>query len=142
MPQNVKVDTILMKEWPGAPKLPGLKTEPCFGEWSLVKMMDTFAMDRKIHAAEEFLFHGYGSQDDVSWVPWEEKVQSALKRMLGRGKLQNFNGPKVTDITARRFLDVPYVTVSAHSRHMQQSCNLDNSEARHRFQHDAECARG
>ena len=30
---------------------------------------------------------------------------------------------EVTKIVGRHFLGVPYVTVSAHSRHMQQSCN-------------------
>jgi hypothetical protein len=65
-----------------------------------------------------------------------------LKRILEKVKQQQFNGLEVTEIAARRFLGVPYVTVSAHSRHMQQSCYLDSTEARQTSQHDAEWARG
>jgi hypothetical protein len=57
-------------------------------------------------------------------------------------KPQNFNSLQVTEIVARRFLGLPYVTVSAHSRHMQQSCNLDSAEARQTSQDNAEWARG
>jgi hypothetical protein len=48
----------------------------------------------------------------------------------------------VTAIVARRFLGVPYVTVFAHSRHMQQSCYLDTVEARQTTERNAEWARG
>jgi len=143
MPRNVQVGTILMKEWPGMPQLPGFETEPCFGEWGLVKVMDAFAMDRKIHAAGwNFFFMATEVKTMFFGFLGEQKIQSALKRILAKVKLQNFNGLQVTEITARRFLGVPYVTVSAHSRHMQQSCYLDSAMARQTFQRNAEWARG
>ena len=49
------------------------------------------------------------------------KIQNALKRILEKVKRQEFNGLEVTQIVARRFLGAPYVTVSAHSRHVQQA---------------------
>lgn len=70
------------------------------------------------------------------------KVQSALQRILAKVKPQHFNGLEVTAIVARHFLGVPYVTVSAHSRHMQHSCNLDSAETRRTSQSDATWARG
>jgi len=124
-------------------QLLGLESEPCSGEWSLLKVLDGFALDRKIHAAGwNFFFMAaevkvmfFGSLGAV-------KIQKALKRILEKVKPQQFNGLQVTEIVARRFLGVPYVTVSAHSRHMQQSCYLESAEARETFQHDAEWARG
>jgi hypothetical protein len=143
MPQNVKVGTILMKEWPGMPQLPGFDTEPCFGEWSQVKVLDGFALNRKIHAAGwNFFFMATEVKAMFFGSLAEAKVQSALKRILAKVKPQNFNGLEVTEIAARRFLGVPYVTVSAHSRHMQQSCNLESSEERRTSQNDAAWARG
>jgi hypothetical protein len=133
MPQTIKVGTILMKmnDSVGIPQLPGLETEPCFEEWSLVKVMDAFALDRKIHAAGWNFFFMATEVKTTFWgFLGPEKIQSALKRILAKVKLQHFNSLEVTEITARRFLGVPYVTVSAHSRHIQQSCNLDSSEAR------------
>jgi hypothetical protein len=142
MPSTVQVGTILMKEWSGMPQL-GLETEPGMGEWSMVKVTDAFTLDRKIHAAGwNFFFMAaevkamfFGSLRVV-------KVQSALKRILAKVKPQHFNGLEVTGIVARHFLGVPYVTVSAHSRHMQHSCNLDSNEARQTSQDNAEWARG
>jgi hypothetical protein len=139
MPQTVKVGTILVKEWPGMPQLSGLETEPsCFGEWSMVKVPDAFALDRKIHAAGwNFFFMATEIKAMFLGFLGEKKIQSALQRILAKVNLQHFNGLEVTKIAARRFLGVPYVTVSAHSRHMQQSCNLDSSEALRTSQNDA-----
>jgi uncharacterized protein YegL len=71
-----------------------------------------------------------------------QKIQKALKRILRKVRQQNFNCLEVTDIVAKRFLSVPYATVSAHSRHIQQSCQLDSIESRRAGQRDAEWARG
>jgi len=143
MAQNVKVGTILMKEWPGMPQLIGFETEPCFGEWSAVKALDPFALDRKIHAAGWNLFFMAAEVKAMFFGSLKAaKVQSALQRILAKVKRQHFNGLEVTAIVARHFLGVPYVTVSAHSRHMQHSCNLDSAEVRQTSQHNAEWARG
>jgi hypothetical protein len=132
-----------MKEWVGVPHFPGLETEPCFGEWSIVKVPDAFALDRTIHAAGwNFFFMATEVKTMFFGFLGEEKIQSALKRIVEKVRLQHFNGLEVTEIATRRFLGVPYVTVSAHSRHMQQSCNLDSSEARRASQNDAAWARG
>jgi hypothetical protein len=143
MPQTVQVGTILMKEWPAMKQLLGLESEPCSGEWSMLKVLDAFTLDRKIHAAGwNFFFMAaevkvmfFGSIGAV-------KIQNALQRILAKVKQQQFNGLEVTQIVARRFLGVPYVTVSAHSRHMQQSCYLDSAMGRQAFQRNAEWARG
>jgi hypothetical protein len=143
MPQTVQVGTILMREWPGTPQLLGLETEPCFAEWSLVKIPDAFALDRTIHAAGwNFFFMAAEIKAMFLGSLGAAKLQSALKRISAKVKQQNFNSLEVTQIVARHFLGVPYVTVSAHSRHMQQSCNLDSHEARRTSQNDAAWARG
>jgi hypothetical protein len=143
MPSTVQVGTILMKEWPGMPQLLGFETEPGLGEWTMVKTPDAFTLDRKIHAAGwNFFFMAaevkamfFGSLRAV-------KVQSALKRILAKVKQQHFNGLEVTSMVSRHFLGVPYVTVSAHSRHLQRSSNLDSAEIRQTSQDAAQWANG
>jgi hypothetical protein len=143
MPSKVQVGSILMKEWPGKPQLLGLESEPCSGEWSLLKIMDGFTVDREIHAAGwNFFFMAPEFKASFFGKIGAEKIQKALARILGKVKQHNFNGLEVTGIVARRFLGVPYVTVSAHSRHLQQSCFLDGAAVRHTSQHNAEWARG
>ena len=132
-----------MKDWPGTTPLLNLESEPCSGNWSVLKVLDSFALDRKIHAAGwNFFFMAAEVKAMFFGSPGAAKVQSALKRILAKVKPQHFNGLEVTAIVARHFLGVPYVTVSAHSRHMQQSCHLDSAETRQTSQEGAEWAKG
>jgi hypothetical protein len=143
MPPTVQVGTILMKEWPGMTQLLGLESEPCSGSWSVVKALDGFALDRKIHAAGWNFFYMAAEVKVMFFgAVGAAKMQDAVRRILGKVKQLNFNGLQVTGIVAKHFLGVPYVTVSAHSRHVQQSCYLDGAETRLTSQHDAEWAKG
>jgi hypothetical protein len=143
MPPTVQVGAILMKDWPGMKKLLGLESEPYSGEWALLKALDVFALDRKIHAAGwNFFFMATEVKVMFFGSLGAAKVQNALKRIVEKVKQQHFNGLEVTAIVTRHFLGVPYVTVSAHSRHMQQNCCLDSAAARQSLQRDAEWARG
>jgi hypothetical protein len=131
MPANVQVGTILMKEWPLMTQLLGLESEPCVGNWSLVKALDGFALDRKIHAAGwNFFFMAAEVKVTFFGALGAKKILNALQRILLRVRGQDFNCLEVTGIVAKRFLGVPYTTVSAHSRHIQQSCSLDSAQTR------------
>jgi hypothetical protein len=142
MPPTVEVGTIVIREWPLMTQFFGLATEPCSGDWSVVKALDGFALDRKIHAAGwNFFFMAAEVKVMFFGALGAEKILNALKRILGKVKPQNFNGLEVTGIVAKRFLGVPYAVVSAHSRHVQQSCYLDGAEARQISQDNAEWAR-
>src|ERR1700758_2119845 len=143
MPSTIRVGSILMKEWPGMPQLIGCETEPGLGEWSMVKVPDAFTLDRKIHAAGwNFFFMAEEVKAMFFGSLTAAKVQSALKRILAKVKQQHFNGLEVTAIVARHFLGVPYVTVSAHARHLQHSSNLESAEIRQRYQDAVDWANG
>ena len=141
MPPTVRVGAILRKESPRTHLL-GLESEPYSGNWSLVKALDGFALDRKIRASGwNFFFMAAEEKVMFFGAPGAEKIQNALKRILGKVKQQHFNSFEVTGIVARRFLGVPYAIVSAHARHAQQGCYLDSAEARRTSQR-TEWARG
>lgn len=143
MPPTVQVGAILIEEGPLMTQLLGLETEPYSGNWSLVKALNGFALDRKIHAAGwNFFFMAAEVKVIFFGAIGATKIQNALKRILGKVKQQHFNGLEVPGIVAKRFLGMPYAIVSAHSRHIQQSCYLDSAEARRTFQRDAKWARG
>jgi len=142
MPPTVRVGAILIKESP-LTHLLGLESEPYSGNWSLVKALDGFALDRKIRASGwNFFFMAAEEKVMFFGAPGAEKIQNALKRILGKVKQQHFNSFEVTGIVARRFLGVPYAIVSAHARHAQQGCYLDSAEVRRTSQRDTEWARG
>jgi hypothetical protein len=143
MPPAVQVGAILIEESPLMTQLLGLESEPYSGNWNLVKVLDGFALDRKIRASGwNFFFMAAEEKAMFFGAPGAKKIQNALKRILGKVKQQHFNSLEVTGIVARRFLGVPYTIVSAHSRHAQQSCYLDSAVALRTSQRDAEWARG
>ena len=143
MPPTVQVGAILTTESSLMMQSFGLETAPCSGNWSFIKVLDGFALDRKIHAAGwNFFFMAAEVKVRFFGVLGAKKIQNALQRILGKVKQQHFNGLEVTGIVAKRFLGVPYAVVTAHSRHVQQSCYLDSVEARQLSEHNAEWARG
>jgi hypothetical protein len=144
MTATVQVGTILIGEKsPRMAELLALESEPYLGNWSVLKALDGFAVDNKIHAAGwNFFFMAAETKAMFFGAIGAQRIQNALKRILGKVRPQNFNCLEVTGIVAKRFLGVPYATVSAHSRHIQQSCQLDSIESRRAGQRDAEWARG
>ena len=138
MSSNIEVGTILMKDWPLMTQLLELESEPCSGNWSQVKALDGFALDRKIHAAGwNFFFMAAEIKVMFFCALGAKKIQNALQRILGKVQGQDFNCLEVTGISAKRFLGVPYTSVSAHSRHIQKSCQLDDIEQRQAGQQHA-----
>ena len=133
MPPTVQVGAILIEEWPLMTQVLGLESEHYSGNWSLVKVLDGFALDRKIRASGWNLFF-MAAEVKTMFIGalGAKKIENALKRIL----------EKVTEIVAKRFLGVPYTIVSAHSRHIQQSCYLDGDETRRDSRHNAEWAKG
>ena len=144
MPQEVQVGTILTLEWPQlvGSKF-GLETEPYSGHWSVVKTLDGSGLDRKIRAVGwNFFFIASEVKVTFFGALGAKKIQHALDRILGKVSHQHFNGLEVTGIVAKRFLGLPYAIVSAHSRHVQQSCYLDGAAVRKSSQQDAAWPRG
>jgi hypothetical protein len=143
MTEEVQLGTILIRDNPVAAQAIGFQSEPYSAQWGLVKALDGLALDRKIHAAG-WNFFFMAAQVKVMFIGAieTESIRKAVGRMLGKLKLMDFNCLEVTGIVTRRFLGVPYTVVSAHSRHIQQSCYLDGNDERRTSQRDAEQARG
>jgi hypothetical protein len=138
MPPTVQVGAILTNESSLMMQSFGLETASCSGNWSLVKVMDGFSVDRKIHAAGwNFFFMAAEVKVMFFGTLGAQKIQNALQKILGKVRQQHFNGIEITGIVAKRFLGVPYAVVTAHSRHVQLGCYLDCAEARRASRHNA-----
>jgi hypothetical protein len=143
MTQEVQIGTILIRDNPAAAQAIGFQSEPYSATWGLVKALDGLALDRKIHAAGwSFFFMAAEVKVTFFGAIGAKNIENALERMLRKIKPMNFNCLEVTGIVAKRFLGIPYTVVSAHSRHIQQSCYLDGDDERRTSQHDAEQIRG
>jgi hypothetical protein len=141
--QTIQAGSILVEESLRMTQVLGLESEPYSGNWCLVKVLRGFALDRKIRASGwNFFFMATEVKAMIFGALGTNKIRKALKRILEKVRGQYFNSLEVTGIVERRFLGVPYAVVSAHSRHVQQSCYLDTAEARRTSLQDAAWARG
>jgi hypothetical protein len=125
MGDTIKTGAILIKEGTPLPDALRLETEPFVNDWTLVKNLDGYGLDRKIHdegwtffcIAEEIRATVFGN--DV-----QRMVRRAIKRILANPKSEKFNSLAITQVAPGRFLGIRYVTVSANSRHIQESLNF------------------
>jgi hypothetical protein len=116
---------LINEESPRMAEVLALESEPYFEHWNVVKALDGFTLNDKIHAAQWNFFFLAGEVKVMFFgAIGTTKLRGALKRILWKVKQQNFNSLEVTGIVAKRFLGMRYGTVSAHSRHIQQSCQL------------------
>jgi hypothetical protein len=144
MMPGVQVGTILIaEESPRMAEVLALQSEPYFKHWSVVKALDGFTLDAKIHAARwNFFFLAGEVRAQFFGSVGATKVRQALRRISRKVKAENFDCLEVTGIVAKRFLGVPYTTVSAHSRHIQESSRLRDIDQRRADQENADWARG
>ena len=71
-----------MKEWPGMVQLLQLESEPCSGNWSLVRTLDGVSLDRTIHAAGwNFFFMAAEVKVMFFGVLGAARIQNALQRI-------------------------------------------------------------
>jgi len=141
MTPTVNVGAILIDEQPLITKFLGLESDLCSEKWSVVRGLDGFALDRKIHAAGwNFFFMAAEVKVMFFGGLGTTRIQNAVRRILAKVRPQSFNCLEVTGIVAKHFLGVPYTIVSAHSRHIQPSCYLGGADERRASQHSAEPA--
>ena len=125
MPDTIKTGTILIKEGTLLPGTLRFESEPCAPGWRLVKDLDGYGLDRKIHEAGWTFFCLAGEiKSAVFGFDGEKTVLRAVKRILAKLKSERFNSLEITQVASKRFLGVPYASVSARSRHIQESLVL------------------
>jgi hypothetical protein len=132
MAETIKAGTVLIKEGALLPEALQFESESCVPGWKLVKCLDGHALDREIHEAGwTFFFLANEIRATVFGIDGEKMARRAVERILGDPRSGQFNALEITRITSldsERFPVVHYVSVSAHSRHIQEGLNLVSAE--------------
>ena len=125
MVETIKTGTILIKDGTFLPDALRFESEPCATGWRLVKDLDGYGLDRKIHEVGwTFFCLASEIRATIFGFDGQKTVRRAVKRILANLKSERFNSLEITRVASKRFLGVPYVTVSACSRHIQESLFL------------------
>jgi hypothetical protein len=123
--ETIKTGAILMAEGTLLPASLECEGESFTPGWSWVKNHDSNGMDRLIGQAGWSFFYIAGGIEMIAFGADEKQVAGkAIKRIIASLKAKNFNCLEITHVAAKRFLGLPYVRVSAHSRHVQKSRTL------------------
>ena len=121
--------TILIKDRTLLPDALQLESEPCATGWRLVKNLDAHGLDRKVRDAGWNFFYQAGEVKTIVFgVEGQDGFRKAVSRILARLKKEKFNSLQFTGIVSKRFLGMPYVSVTVHSRHIQESNLLFRGE--------------
>jgi hypothetical protein len=125
MADTIKTGSILIKDGTSLPDALRFETEPCATGWRLVKNLDGYGLGRKVHEAGWTFFYLAGEiKATIFGFHRQRIVRRAVRRILANLKSEKFNGLEITQVAAKRFMGLPYATVHAHSRHIQESAFL------------------
>jgi hypothetical protein len=134
MPQEITTGTILIKDGALLPKDLQFETELGVPGWRLVQDFDVRAMDRKIQKTGWTFFCLAGEiKATVFGINPQRMVRTAIERILAKSQAGDFNSLEITQMVSvgsERFPLIRYITVSAQSRHIQESTFLGRDAVR------------
>jgi len=125
MADKIKAGAILIEEGALLPESLWLESEQCLNGWRRVKNLDGYGLDRRVREAGWNFFSLAGEiKASVFGFDLEKTTHRAITQLLANLKSDKLNCLEITQVVWKRFLGLPYVNVSAHSRHIQKSMLL------------------
>ncbi len=124
MPNQIQAGTMLVHQSAILQSL-NVESEPYFQNWRSLDVLESAGLDGKVRAAGWSLFFLAGELRAV--VPaWggQDTLRRGVKRILAQTRLQRFNCLQVSHLLKKHFLGIPYVSIAAHPRHIQEGCQI------------------
>ena len=99
--------------------------------WRVLRDIDLFGLNRKIEQAHWNLFYLAGEMKAIVFGHEQSgALRRAVKQILARQGGRKCNSLEITSVASKSFLGIPFLSVKAHSRHIQESlCLTPESEA-------------
>jgi hypothetical protein len=125
MAEKINTGTILIKEGTLLPESLRIESAPYLKGWGLVKNLASSGLDRKLCEAGWTFFYMAGDVNEIAFgSDSETTIRRAVKKVIANMKVDRFNCLEISQVAAKRLLGLPYVTVAAHPRHIQESVFL------------------
>ena len=117
--------TTLIRESTLLPAGLAVESEVFLPGWRVVKNLDRSSLARNIEGANWNFFYLAGEiRATVLGRNRPGTLRRAVKCVLAKQEGQRFNSLEITKIASKRFLGIPFMSVTAHSRHIQQGMGL------------------
>ena len=120
MTDAIVAGSILIQEGTYLPNSRPLQTGSDWSGWAAVEDSRS-VFEKEVRAAGwTFFFMAGEIKTTVFGFDRQKTLRAALQRLIRNVKSQNCNSIEITQVTGRSFLKLPYVSVSAHPRHLQK----------------------
>jgi len=117
--------TILIRENTLLPVGLAVESEAFLPGWRVVKNLDGYGLGQKIEKAKWYFFYLAGEiRASALGREGPGTLRRAVKSLLATPEGQKFNSLEITSVASKRFLGIPFITVTAHFRHIQQGICL------------------
>ncbi len=130
MPNQIQAGTMMIHLTANLQSLV-VESEPYFRKWRSLGPLESSGLDRGVRARGWNFFFMAGEIKAV--VPaWggQNSLRRGVKRLLARTRLQHFNCLEVTHVLRKYCLGIPYVSISANPRHIQEGSKIRSIEQR------------
>ena len=120
-----RTETILIREGTLLPAGLAVESEVFLPGWRVIKNLDRATLARKIEGANWNFFYLAGEiRATVLGRDLSGTLRRAVKSVLAKQVGQKFNCLEITKVVSKRFLGIPFMSITAHSRHIQQGIGL------------------
>jgi len=120
MTDPITAGNILVQEGTNLPKSLLLQSESNSNGWAAVKDARSTFEKAVQEAGWTFFFMAGEIKANVFGFDRQKARRAALNRLIADAKSQHCNSIEITRVVDKSFLSVPYVSISAHPRHLQK----------------------
>jgi len=125
MSTNNTFGTILIRENTLLPAGLAIESEVFLPGWRVVKNLDGYGLGQKIYETKWYFFYLAG---EIRAIALGREglgtVRRAVMQILAKREGQEFNSLEITKVASKRFLGIPFMSITAHFRHIQQGICL------------------
>ena len=120
MTDTITAGSILVEKRTHLPNSMQLQSEPDSSGWAPLNGTRP-AFEKEVHEAGwTFFFMAGAIRATVFGFDRQKTLRAALRRLIRNVRSHNCNAIEITQVSVKSFLKVPYVSVSAHARHLQK----------------------
>jgi hypothetical protein len=118
---GIQAGIVLIEEGTPMPESMRLEGPSDSDGWQSVEVVDRSEFERKINRAG-WIFYLMAGEIKATVFGFDQRraLRAAMQRIIASVKFQRCNSLQITEVTAKSFLKLPYVSVSARSRHIQE----------------------
>ena len=121
MADAIQTGSILIEDGASMPDSLRLEGRPYSSGWRSVSNLGLNELDAAIHKAGWTFFFMAGEIKITSFgFDKDSAMRRAVRRVITDVESHKCNCVEITEVSAKSFLGMPYVNVSAHSRHIQE----------------------